>query len=78
MNRPFYLGVNIWCEKGESNPHALRALDPKSSASASSAILAKVNKMVGHDGLEPSTTRLKGGCSTAELMARMRSGVWDL
>ena len=30
-----------WCERGESNPHGC-PLDPKSSASASSATLAKV------------------------------------
>ena len=29
-----------WCERGDSNSQALRALDPKSSASASSATLA--------------------------------------
>ncbi len=29
-----------WCERGELNPHALGALDPKSSASTSSATLA--------------------------------------
>ena len=35
--------------------------------------------MVGHDGLEPSTTRLKGGCSTAELMAPvLEVGDWKL
>ena len=25
--------------------------------------------VVGHEGIEPSTARLKGGCSTTELMA---------
>ena len=29
-----------------------------------------LTKVVGHDGFEPSTPRLKGGCSTTELMAR--------
>lgn len=30
--------------------------------------------LVGHDGLEPSTPRLKGGCSTTELMAPLLAG----
>ncbi len=30
--------------------------------------------MVGHDGIEPSTPRLKGGCSTPELMAHFGWG----
>jgi hypothetical protein len=30
-----------WCEKGDSNPHGC-PLDPKSSASANSAILAQL------------------------------------
>jgi hypothetical protein len=29
-----------WCERGELNPHGVYPLDPKSSASASSATLA--------------------------------------
>ena len=67
-----------WCEEGESNPHAFWALDPKSSASANSAILAIFIIMVGHDGIEPSTPRLKGGCSTAELMAHTRSVKYEV
>ncbi len=58
-----------WCEGGESNPYTTRVLDPKSSASANSATLADYKEMVGHVGLEPTTLRLKGGCSTTELMA---------
>ena len=34
----------FWCERGELNPHALGALDPKSSASTSSATLALIFK----------------------------------
>ena len=49
-------------------PPLLAKLDPKSSASANSATSAwyKVmsNKMVTHDGLEPSTPWLKVRCST--------------
>ena len=30
-----------WCERGDSNPHGFRPLDPKSSASANSATFAK-------------------------------------
>src|SRR5439155_15080456 len=30
-----------WCERGDSNPHGCGPLDPKSSASTSSATLAK-------------------------------------
>ena len=32
------------------------------------------NSMVGHEGIEPSTPRLKGGCSTPELMAHNVAG----
>jgi hypothetical protein len=55
----------------------VKALDPKSSSSASSDTLARKggnkerDQMVGHDGIEPSTPRLKGGCSAAELMAHV-------
>ena len=33
---------DLWCERGDSNPHGY-PLDPKSSASASSATLASAN-----------------------------------
>ena len=33
-----------WCERGDLNPHGY-PLDPKSSASANSATLARVNHM---------------------------------
>lgn len=32
----------LWYERGESNPHAVKTLEPKSSASTSSATLAYV------------------------------------
>ena len=32
--------MNLEYERGDSNPHAVKALDPKSSASANSATLA--------------------------------------
>ena len=44
--------LRLWCEKRESNPHTVTALDPKSSVSASSTILAC---MVSHGGFEPPT-----------------------
>ena len=34
--------LQLWCERGDSNPHGC-PLDPKSSASASSATLAYIN-----------------------------------
>ncbi len=34
----------VWCERRESNSHGLAPLDPKSSASTSSATLAHVAK----------------------------------
>jgi hypothetical protein len=41
-------GVNLcgWCERGESNPYGC-PLDPKSSASASSATLATISFRFG-------------------------------
>ena len=42
-------------------PARIASLDPKSSASANSAIPAK--KMVDLVGLEPTTARLWAGCS---------------
>jgi hypothetical protein len=38
--------VSDWCERGELNPHGCDPLDPKSSASASSATLADVKERI--------------------------------
>ena len=45
-------------------PVRVAPLDPKSSASASSAIAADI-EMVPSIGLEPITYRLQGGCSAS-------------
>lgn len=45
-------------------PVRVTPLDPKSSASASSAIAADI-EMVPSIGLEPITYRLQGGCSAS-------------
>ncbi len=46
-----------WCERGDLNPHAHRALTPEASASTNSATLAMSQKKMGWlMGLEPTTT----------------------
>ena len=49
-------------ERGLEPPRQL-TLDPKSSASASSATPASGNKVVRPAGLEPATYGLEGRCS---------------
>ena len=51
----------VWCGKEDLNPHSLEP-DPKSGASANSAISARC--LVAHRRLELRTPRLKVLCST--------------
>lgn|GEM_PF-4536378 len=52
-------------------PTRLAAYGPKPYASADSATRPHIAvKKLGHTGFEPVTLRLRGACSTVELMAR--------
>src|SRR6266849_6740277 len=49
--------IHEWCERGDSNPHGFRPLDPKSSASANSATFANVGPTSGRISGAPTRTR---------------------